>query len=105
MSDLFAGMEVDWGRPNFVSLTPARALVADVCALAFIMDESFYGRCRVVASDARRLGAHSIARAVCWIAHPDTLGRHGYDAMHFRAEDCARRWLRRVESQRAEASR
>lgn len=98
--ELFDGMAVDYGRPNFVSLTPARRLVVDVCELANIMDESFFDCCRRVSAQARRHGAHSVARAVCWLTHPDTLSRHGYDAMHFRAEDVARRWLARQEAAR-----
>ena len=97
-AEMFEG--ADLGSPNFVSLAKARALVADVVDLANVMDETFVDRCEAVVSRARKMGAHSIARACRWLWAPGTLDRHGYDAMHFRAEDVAHRWLRRQETKR-----
>ena len=94
--DMF-GPDVDYGKPNFVSLARARELLADVVELADIMDETFVDRCRDVAERARGMGAHSVARVVTWLYHHETLSRHGYDAMHFYAEDVAKRWLARQE--------
>lgn len=92
---LFAGMAVDYGTPR-PNLTRARALVEGVEAMASEMDEFVEKGLRLV-TEARRLGAHSVARAVRWLLEPDTLGRHGYDAMHIRAERIAHGWLRRHE--------
>jgi hypothetical protein len=94
-AEMIAG--TDFGAPNFVSLTRARALVADVCDLANVMDETFHTRCRAVERAAKRQGAHSVARAVCWLRQIETLSRHGYDAMHIHAERVAHRWLARQE--------
>lgn len=91
------GADVDYGPPNFVSLAKARRLLVDVIALADVMDETFVDRCEAVADRARRMGAHSVVRAVTWLYHCEVLGRHGYDAMHFRVEDVARRWVARQE--------
>jgi len=90
----------DYGRPNFVSLAKARALVADVVGLADIMDgDVYFPACERVATAAERMGAHSVARACRWLAMmPAVLDRHGYDRMHIYAEEIARRWLARQEA-------
>ena len=100
MPDLFEGMAVDYGRP-VVSLARARELVEDVEELAFEVT-GFYDSCERVHEMARKMGAHSVARVVLWLGIPSTLDRYGYDAMHIRAERCARRWLARLEAGRAQ---
>ena len=97
-AEMFDGVPL--GSPNFVSLAKARALVADVEDLANVMDETFYTQCQALARQAESMGAHSVARVCRWVWRVDTLERHGYDAMHFRAEDVAHRWLRRQETKR-----
>ena len=97
-SEMFDG--ADFGSPNFVSLKRARDLVADVEDLANVVDETWPDRIMSVAEKARRMGAFSVERVVWWLFNPCTLDRHGYDAMHFRAEDVAHRWLRRQEMKR-----
>lgn len=92
--ELFEG--ADFGKPR-PSLARARELVAEVEALADVLDETWFDRCMAVNALARRLGAHSVARAVCWLLIPETLDRHGYDHMHYHADDVACRWLRRQE--------
>ncbi len=96
--DLFAGMEVDYGewRP---SLSDARKLVAEVEGLASLTD-TFYDQCQRVIARARKLGAWSVARAVCWISTPDTFDRYGYSEVHIRVEKVARKWLERWERER-----
>ncbi|MEQ1573074.1 MAG: hypothetical protein ABL993_02400 [Vicinamibacterales bacterium] len=94
------GPTVDYGTPR-PSLSRARELVAIVDELiAWDPDvtlEEWPDACRRVVRDARRQGAHSVARVVCWMLDGRTLSRHGYDAMAFRAEDVARRWCARIE--------
>lgn len=100
--DLFTGMDVDYGewRP---SLSDVRQLVVSVDALAYSMD-NWVEDCQRTIALARKLRAWSVARAVCWLMHPETLDRHGPDAMHIRAERVARNWLERWERQRMEAA-
>lgn len=94
-TDLFTGMEVDYGRPR-PNLERIRRLVERVEALEECVD--FWPDCCFrVATHARNVGAHSVARAVEWLTHPETLERHGHDAMHIRAEKVARTWLERAE--------
>lgn len=95
VDDLFAGMAVDYGRPR-LNLSRARALVEGVEAMAWEMDE-FAAKGLRLAVEARELGAHSVARAVRWLIEPEVVERHGYDAMHGRAERVARGWLARQE--------
>lgn len=96
--DLFDGLDVDYGESR-VSLGRARRLVERVHDLEASID-NYYEDCWAVRMEARHLGAHSVARAVGWIAHPDTLGRHGPDVMFARAERVATAWLRRQEVSR-----
>ena len=91
-----------YGTPR-PSLSRARELVAEVEALA-AWDADTDTRdwpdvTDAVARRAERVGAHSVARAVRWLAHPCSLDRHGYDTIHFRAEDTAHRWLARMEQE------
>ena len=83
------------------SLAKARELVAEVEALNAwdpdVTSEDWPIACARVAKAARRQGAHSVARVVCWLADYRSLDRHGYDATSFRAEDVANRWLSRLE--------
>jgi hypothetical protein len=94
---LFDGMAVDFGRPR-ASLSEARKLYAMVEALEECVDETWPDRLADVERAARRLKAHSVARAMLWLADLDALSHYGYDHMHIRANAVARRWLRRVEA-------
>lgn len=97
--DLFSDLDVDYGDPR-PSLARARRLVDRVEGLAFILDDTFPSACRDVGREAGSMGAHAVARACGWLSDIRTLDRHGYDAMHARAEDIARRWLQRIEAER-----
>ena len=93
--DLFDGMAIDYGEP-VVSMKRARRLVERVEELAGEID-GLVDAGLAVEREAKALGAHSVARAVFWLLLPETLSRHGYDAMHARAERIARNWLKRME--------
>ena len=82
--------------PPVPSLTKARALLARVEDLESVMDD-FPAECRAVARYAKNLGAHSVARACRWISCYEAFERHGYDAIHARAERIAEKWVERLE--------
>lgn len=92
-AEMFEGVPLGTAR---VSLARARFLVEQVENLGHEIDD-YYESCAFVLNLARRMRAHAVARVVGWLADPRTLDRHGYDAMHGRAERVANRWLRRQE--------
>jgi hypothetical protein len=101
VSDLFtaAGVDLPTG-PARRDLTAARKLLAEVEALADIVDEPFVPRCREVADRAERMGAHSVARACRWYAVPAVCDMYGWDHVEIKVERAARRYVERIERER-----
>lgn len=97
-TELFPPDEVTGPPLRSARLAKARRLLADVEALAWNMEPTFHDDCTRVAERAERMGAHSVARAVRRLCNPETLDRHGYDAMHSRAEGAALRYLAQIEA-------
>lgn len=77
-------------------LTHARNLTADVERLPEGDDFFFVDRCLSVAERARALGAHSVARAVEWMAGRGSM-QHGYERTFWATLRAAERWLHREE--------
>jgi hypothetical protein len=46
------------------------------------------------------MGAHSVARALRWLAHPETYERYGLFGADTTVTAAARRWCERVERSR-----
>lgn len=103
--DLFQAAGVDVPHPEsdpvFIRRRAARNLVRRIEALTLNTQSSFPTAARATARRAELLGAHALARAIRWYAHPEAVGRHGYDAMTIYLERRAREWLARQEAMSA----
>lgn len=93
--DLFDGLPVDFSA-RIPSLKEARRLLGAVEALAYSID-TFWEDVDRAETLARKLDAHSVARALDWMKRPEVFDGYGYDAVHSQVEGVARRWLRRQE--------
>lgn len=98
--DTFGPESVTFAYTLATPVTPGIAHDSEGAPLANVVDETWLDRITATAERARRTKAYSIERVVWWLLDVRTLDRHGYDAMHIRAEAAAHRWLVRQERSR-----
>jgi len=97
--DLFdaAGVQVEHVKTPHIQRAQGRKLLGMVEAMLADATPTYHDKARAAESYARRIGAHSVARAICWGTSLAAIEYHGIDHVEITVEKAARRYLGRIE--------